>query len=209
MRNSEHRDKILPILQEKHSSDLVAKVETKLPSITILNVNNFTTKEEFVEQVKKQNPEIKRSIDSGSEFNIVFTTKPSEDSENRHVKVVVRVSPEIRSIIKANNNRIYIDLMSYRVVDRFYIKRCNNCQQFGHYKDSCTNEKCCGFCSSNEHVSLSCPIKNLDSKKFKCSNCKNAKKECSGHSTHWHNCPTYLEMQKKLKASIPFYSTKN
>ena len=71
--------------------------------------------------------------------------------------VVARVSEDIQKLIKMSNDKIYMDLVSHRVVDRFYIKRCNKCQQFGHYEKECTHELHCGFCKQH-HKSSDCNV---------------------------------------------------
>ena len=142
-----------------------------------------------------------------------FVKEPMPESSGtnrKHYQLVARVSNEIRERIKKNKDTIFVDLTAHRIVDRFYIKRCNKCQKFGHYQDNCTSDKIrCVFCCSDSHCSSSCPIKNQDTSNFSCPNCKDANKDFSGHSSHWFKCPTCLEVQNKLKSSIPFYSAKN
>ena len=103
-------------------------------------MKEFPTKEEFIEKIKKQNPKVKQLIEEGSEFSIVYTKSPG--GENKYHQVVARVSEEIRKAIKENKDRIHADLLAYRVVDRFYVKRCQNCQKFGHYEKDCDKEVC-------------------------------------------------------------------
>ena len=126
--------------------------------------------------------------------------------QNTH-QIVLRVSEEIRDIVERNDNKIFIWLLSHRVIDCFYVKSCAKCHKFGHYHADCTTDAVCGLCLSNEHESKDCPAKrenNLTS--FKCVNCKERGKEFQGHSSHWHKCPTHLEQQKKIRNSIPYYS---
>ena len=190
------------------------KLKSKLPTITILNVKEFVNKEDFVEKVKRQNPLIKEQIDKGSEFTIVFSKKPRDQQEragdsNNNFQVVARVSENIRSLIKSENDRIYIDLVAHRVVDRFYIKRCNKCQKFGHYEKDCSNGVCCGYCHG-EHRSTECKeVRPGDFEHYKCINCQQNGKPSEGHSSLWYKCPTYLELQKKLKKTISYYQSKN
>ena len=126
-------------------------MKSKLPSVSILNVKEFTSKEDFIERVKKQNPQIKEKLDQGGEFSIVFTKKPQEAQNPRNnnnkpsIQIVARVSDDIRQVIKMSGDKLYMDLVAHRVVDRFYIKRCNKCQQFGHYEKDCTNKILKGF----------------------------------------------------------------
>ena len=121
---------------------------------------------------------------------------------------MVRVSEEVRRIIKRSDDKIYMDLEALKVVDRFYIKRCNKCQQFGHYEKDCTHDAHCGYCTDNHKSSECNHVEEGDVKNYKCVNCKRAGKDGVGHSAHWHKCPTLLEQQNKAKKSIPYYSSR-
>ena len=208
----ENYQKFVPLLEdESFGENEIVRVKNKLPTVTILGVRNYTTKEEFIEKVKKQNPQLKEKLDQDSQFTIVYSKKPRDNAPEGKdgFQVVARVSEEVRKILKNSNDRIYVDLESYKVVDRFYIKRCNNCQQFGHYEKDCTSESRCGYCSGN-HKSVQCDqVEEGDLVNYKCVNCEHAGKNATGHSAHWHKCPTLLEQQKKAKKGIPYYNRKN
>ena len=100
MSNVEHRDKMAPLLAEKYSTDTIVKLKSKMPAISILNVETFLNKNDFITKVKHQNPEIKEKIESGSEFTIVKEHMPeSSDTNRKHYQIVARVSNEIRECI--------------------------------------------------------------------------------------------------------------
>ena len=128
----------------------------------------------------------------------------------QYYQVVARVGEDIRRAIKNSDDKIYMDLVALQVVDRFFVKRCNCCQKFGHYQKDCTEESAsCGYCKGN-HLSKDCnDVQEGDFKHYECVNCERGNKNSNGHSAHWHKCPTYLDLQKKVKNSIPYYSTKN
>ena len=185
---------------EAHS---VVELKRKLPAISILDVKEFSSKEEFTEKIKKQNPKVKQLIETGSEFSIVYNKSPV--GENKYHQVVARVSEEIRKVIKGNRDRIHADLSAYRVVDRFYVKRCNNCQKFGHYEKDCEENVCCGYCSK-AHKSTDCQeVAKENHKEHQCVNCKEHGKESKGHSAMSYKCPSYVEMQSKMKKTVPYY----
>ena len=170
-------------------------------------------------RVKNQNPEIKEKIEEGSEFSVVFTREPKvasylqadrtgKGSENTGHLVVVRIGNDIRDVLKANNDKIFIGFLAHRVMDRFYVKSSGKCHKFGHYHADCTaSSGCCGFCLDEDHTSEQCEIaKNKDHSKFKCAKCKEAGKPFEGHSSHYSKCPTYLEVQERTKKNIPYYA---
>ena len=119
---------------------------------------------------------------------------------------MVRVSPAIRDAIHNHWNKLNIGATCVRVHDRFYIKRCNRCNKFGHYKDKCSEASSCGTCTSEVHETDVCPNKNKEgTAHLKCINCKKAKEQFHGHSASYYKCPTYLLAQKKLKSNTPYY----
>ena len=205
--SKENCEKLSPLLSEEtFANNEVVTVKSKLPSISILNVKSFTSKEEFIGKIKQQNPTIKELVEKGSDFSIVFAKEPCEENNQRQkFQVVARVSDDIRRAIKCNDDKIYMDLLALRVVDRFFVKRCNKCQNFGHYEKDCQEDACCGYCKGN-HLSKDCvDVNDGDFGNYKCVNCERGNKDGNGHSTHWHKCPSYLDLQKKLKKSIPYY----
>ena len=158
-------------------------------------------------KIRSQNPHIDSLINSGDEFKILFTkTVPNS---NKYT-AVARVSCKIRDSIKVHRNRVYIGISSCRIFDRFFVKPCNSCQEFGHYKDSFRNEVKCGYCGNN-HQSDQCHLRNAtDFSQLKCCNCKlNHPDEEKGHSTFWIKCPSYMAAQKKLRSRIPYYEGLN
>ena len=168
----------------------------------------------LLKKLKKQNPQIKECIDKGSEFSIVYIKKPQTNNSTGEIKsfyqVVVRVSDDIRKVIRANDDKIFMDLVAHRVNDRFYVKRCNKCQKFGHYEKDCKSETCCGYCRSNNHSSNDCnEVQEADHEHYECINCQRAGRDYKGHSSRWNRCPMYLERQQKMKKMIPYYDQKN
>ena len=207
--SEENREKLKPLLNnEAFAAHNVVELKSKLPTISILDVKEFSSKEEFVQKVMNQNEDIKTLVEAGSTFSVVYSKSPPNNTNSeakKYHQIVARVSEDVQKVIRTNRNRLFADLSSYRVVDRFYVKRCNKCQKFGHYEKYCENEERCGYCMG-PHLSTNCqeaPPDNHDL--HKCVNCKDSKKDPNKHSVMWYKCPMYVEMQKKLKKSIPFY----
>lgn len=202
------RDKLQPLLAESYNNREILPLEEKLPHITIVDILKATeteevTKDAVLSQIQDQNPHIAQLIDSGEEFKVLFI-KSNATSPDKF-SVVVKLSCKIRDSIRSNRNRVFIGITSCRVYDRFFVKRCNKCQEFGHYKNNCTKQDVCGYCGGN-HPSEGCSLKiSPDPTKLKCANCKANNLECSGHSTFWPKCPSYIIAQKKLKSTIPYF----
>ena len=81
--------------------------------------------------------------------------------------------------------------------DRYFVKRCFNCQEFGHTLTTCTKESCCSRCAEN-HSTADCtiPINNFDS--HNCINCKKANKSHK-HAASSFKCISYLDEKTKLE----------
>ena len=201
------RDKLRPLLAESYSDREIVPLKEKLPHVTIVDIlktdNEEVTTDTILSQIRSQNPSITQLIDAGEDFKVMFIKSNTSSSDK--CSAVVKLSCKIREAIRSNRNRIFIGITSCRVYDRFFVKRCNKCQEFGHYKENCTKADVCGYCSG-DHPSEECRHKDsTDLTVLKCANCKANNMECSGHSAFWSKCPSYIIAQKRLKSTVPYY----
>ena len=106
-------------------------------------------------------------------------------------QVFANVSPTLREGIKHFNDRWTIGFEKCKVYDRYYIKRCYNCQQFGHYAKDCPTpeEKVCGKCNGN-HLTNDC-----SDDQPKCTNCVKRNIEDNKHHAFDLKCPTLRKLQ--------------
>ena len=183
-------------------------ISTLFISTTFLNLESPGVTEEFTkDQIKtgicSQNKVIGDLVNAGQELSVIYTRAPPQGKDFHHV--TVRVSPEIRAAIKASGNKVFLSKKVCNVVDNFHVKRCNKCQDFGHYASKCTGDKpdVCGFCSEN-HKSRECELKEGPSHNHKCCNCAILGLTAEGHSTFSLKCPAYKIQQDKLKSSIAY-----
>jgi hypothetical protein len=83
--------------------------------------------------------------------------------------------------------------------------RCIKCQDYGHFKDACTNVERCATCASDAHTTARCSNSNTPSG----ATCGVG----SNHPTTSPICPTFLAKQKVLLQCFPensmlYYPTK-
>ena len=78
------------------------------------------------------------------------------------------------------------------------MKRCNNCQKFGHYAKDCPTQdvNICGKCTGNHRTS------DCDSLVQKCANCARNNMEDVNHQTTSYKCPSLIKQQALLKKKI-------
>ena len=214
----ESRDKVQEVLQQSHTQNPIVRLESKLPTVSILGVtardmkkenNEDLDREELRESIKQQNKSISDMIDNGSKLEVVHIKAPP--GEKKYYTVAVRVSPDIRTVIHRMKDKIHFGCTIHTAEDRFHVKRCNRCQTLGHYADKCdmSTPVVCGYCAK-EHKSDDCPDKNKPKEQYKCINCSGEGLPASGHSTFWTKCPAYKAAQGKQKKTIAFdYSNLN
>ena len=211
------RNEIKTKLQEKYGDYDIQELSEMLPTISIVGITKHQwdiakVSEEhfnsFTQALKDQNPKLKDLINNGETFKIIFMKPPGGEYEN--FQIVARVSTNIRDAIRSNWNRMYIGATSAKIYDRFYVKRCYHCNEFGHYANGCGRTQSCATCSAeNQHETKHCPHK-ADPTNHSCVNCKKAGGVShQGHTASSPKCPSYKLAQKKLKGNTPYYQGKN
>lgn len=197
-------DRLQPLIRNAEPTNEIVSLKSKLPTVSLLGVTREYSKPDIINMILKQNDTIRALHDQGSHLSVLYTRAPAEDKP--YHQVVLRVSPDIRRAISNSGNRIHMGRLVHKVVDRFYVRRCNICQCYGHYEDRCPtpNNPVCGYCSVTSHISKDCPDKGGPKAAYNCNNCKKCDFPSSGHSTFWYNCAAYKEQQKKLERSIDY-----
>ena len=199
--NVESLDKIRPLLEQ--SDNEVVTLKKKLPSVNLLGVTEEFTQEQIKSGICSQNKVVGDLVKAGQELSVIYTREPPQGKDYYHV--TVRVSPDIRSAIKSSGNKLFLSKKVCNVVDNFDVKRCNKCQEFGHYASKCAEDKpdVCGYCGEN-HKSNTCLLKDSPTHTHKCCNCEGAALKAEGHNTFWKKCAAYKIQQDKLKSSIAY-----
>ena len=211
---------VVELPTQSHRSNLAEKLnETQvkftnqddlLPTISIANMEGEPSRDDLLDKVLQSHPEIKSLVDKGGTFSILNIRK---QNKNDKFQANVRVSNNIRQFIEIIGDRLYIGLQSCKVHDHFFVKRCNNCQKFGHYVSECKAQKpTCGICASEDHQTKDCAHSSIHDHDV-CANCKTSKNPAlnqnANHRAFDINCGSYKQAQAKLKESILYYSSKN
>ena len=192
-------------LSEKFPNAQISNSIDLLPTISIANMEYSYTPEELTENLLKYHPEIKSYVENGDTLKVLNIRK--QNKNNSLFQANVRVSNSIRKFIECNGNRVYMGLSSYRVYDHFHVKRCNGCQQLGHYIAQCTSQtNTCAICSEN-HDTNSCSHVSTCNFVPTCCNCKTSGGNVDfKHKASSLDCPHYKSAQERLRNSILYYS---
>ena len=125
-------------------------------------------------------------------------TKPLRNDSERF-QATYRISKDLRNVIKRHNDRLIIGVISCRVYDRVFVKRCAICQEFGHFFAQCKSkdEPRCAFCGK-DHETKDCSKNCAKS----CINCVRANHDITNHEASSQQCPEYLKALGKVKNSL-------
>ena len=173
-------------------------VSSKKPSITIVGLSQQYTKEEVITQIVSQNQFVKHfaaanNIEEHLEIHDIKATKAKPNV----FQAFASVSEVLRKGIKNYKDKVIVGLTSCKIYDRFNVKRCNNCQELGHFYKECPTPQvpCCAKCSM-DHSTNSC-----ESSTRKCKNCLKEGNENHDHATYDPKCPTVLKIVEKKRKS--------
>ena len=169
--NEKSRDAAVDTLKNDFYVERESKVPKLLyPEITINGVDKHVYKPnntaDFNAAILKKNDIISDLVQNqNKEFEIVFIKEGKDTSS--YTFAVAKVDPVIQQVIKNNGtgNKIFLDLTSCPVIDRFHLVQCYTCQKLGHKSRSphCLlknkNVRVCLYCSDN-HMSKDCHNKN-------------------------------------------------
>lgn len=93
--------------------------------------------------------------------------------------------------IKKTTELDHIKLEWQKYHKKSKVSQCFRCQHFGHGSSQCFQTPRCVKCGNNHHTS-ECDIKERNSDRLKCANCK------GGHTANYKQCPSYLRYVESL-----------
>ena len=200
------KQKLLPHVTKIFSDRKVSTPPSRLPTVTIKDIESNITKEELLDAVQMQNRDSGLTNITVDNFNILFI-KEIKSKNPRYPDTflaVVRVSDQVRTLLKTAGNRLFVKAQSCKVEDRLFVRRCNKCQLYKHWHKECKSDhSVCGKCGDH-HDTRSC-----ESPTKKCINCATNGYTDLDHETSWRNCPSYKKEQERLEKTIPYYNSKN
>ena len=165
-------------------------------SITIVGLPKEYQEEEIMNMLVKQNGYIKKfAVSNNIKDHIkVHVVKPLKNNPSCF-QIFCDVSAVLREGFHHYNEKVTLGLMSCKIYDRYNVKRCFNCQKFGHYIKDCPtkDEPICGKCSENH------PTKDCESESRKCINCVRKNGDNIQHSASSIQCPSLMKEHTRLK----------
>ena len=166
--------------------------------ISIVGLTRNYNKEEVIELLKQNYFLGQFAENNNLEDHIkVISVKPLKGKDDVF-QAFARVSKVIRQGLKTFKDKITMGITTCKIYDQFNVKRCNNCQGYGHfYKDCPTPEtNVCANCG-NDHSTKDCT-----STAENCVNCSKAGKSDCEHRSDDPKCPTLCQQQEKIKANL-------
>ena len=190
------RDRLKQLISETDEEIQVKTPSEKKATISIVGLSRNYEKEEVVEQIRKQN----QGFDDIENHIKVFSIKPLKKNPNEF-QALANVSVDLRKSFKSRNDKIMVGIRSCKIYDQYFIKRCNNCQCFGHYYQECPlahDQHVCARCAS-DHSTSSC-----ESQEKKCANCikDGLTDEATKHYASDSNCPSLKKRQEVMKSRL-------
>ena len=198
------RNELKNLVASKDNNIEMNTPSKKRKSITIVGLRQQHEKDEIIDMLVLQNGFINRfsrsnEIRTHIEIHSVQPLKNNPDL----FQVFASVSPTLREGLHLHRNKVTLGLTSCKIYDRYHVKRCNNCQRFGHYMNECPTPdvRTCGKCCSNHHSTRDCT-----STESVCINCVRESRECTTHHTSDYKCPVFRKQQELKKQNTTLNS---
>ncbi len=190
------RNQLKDLVSSTNDDIIMNAPSEKRSSITIVGLPKEYNKDELINMLVMQNGYIKQFSNSNdiNEHIQIFSVRPLKNNPQKF-QVFASVSTTLREGFRHFKDKVTLGLSSCKVYDRYHVKRCNNCQGFGHYVIDCPTPliHTCGSCSGS-HMTKDC-VYDIP----KCINCVKSNIEDTGHHTNSFKCPSLIKQQDRLK----------
>ena len=199
--NSDHtRDSLKTEIENVVPNLQVKSPDKRRETIALVGFDDDYGEEELVAALVDQNHFVKAfasTCNLSEHLKYVDTTPLRNDPER--FQAVFRITKKLRQIIHGHNDRLIVGVISCRVYNRAFVKRCAICQRFGHFFAQCQfqDHPHCAYCGK-EHETKEC----LKQSGKNCINCIRAKHAETDHESFSKQCPVYLDACEKYKTSL-------
>ena len=197
--SKEARDELKNLVQEADETIQMNSPNVALNSITLVGLQKLYDKEEVIQKLVAQNEFLKKFVIKNdiADHMKIHVIKPLWNKPTVF-QAVASVSPVLREGFKNNKDKAVIGLTSCKVYDKKQVKRCFNCQDFGHIAKDCPTPTVpsCGKCGEDHRTD------HCQSSGRNCANCKRHALPETNHSVFYYNCPILIkrhEEQEKNK----------
>ena len=191
--NREARDTLKTLVQNTDSGITMTSPKAKLVPISIVGLPRNCSKEDAVKMFVMQNQFIKKfsAVNKIEEHINIHLIKPLNNKPDMF-QIFASVSPVLRDGLRINKDKVVIGLSPCKVYDRKLVRRCNNCQHFGHFAKECptSDEPKCGKCAENHRTDL------CTSEVRKCVNCIRNNLLDTNHAAFYYKCPCVIKHQE-------------
>ena len=196
----------MPVVSNAVSGASVVQLPSKLPTVVFVAIDKSLSSIEpdrIQETLCKCNPTLNSLVNDKS-FKIL-KVKPLKNKPDVF-QFVARVSNDIRSHLKNLDDKVFFGVNRLVIYDHFFVRRCNKCQEFGHFESRCKSTvQTCGVCAMTGHSANSCSHKETSSS-HRCFNCVKNKFD-HNHLSSSPTCQSFVNEQTKLMRSISFYNS--
>ena len=198
------------VCNSRETRDLLkGHIEEALPDIEIKSTNNckYTIAVVGFADGECSDGIIQTLIDQNYALKCFFADENIEDhmqyldtkplrNNSELFQATFRISKQLRLLMKRNQDRLIVGIISCKVYDRVFVKRCALCQDYGHYfaQCPCKDDPNCALCAG-PHETKNCPTP--DATLRKCVNCVRNKLECTNHAASSKTCPIFLRELEK------------
>ena len=196
--STESRDTLKSQLSAANSSIEMRSPNENRSVISIVGLTRNYSKEEVMDLLKQnyflgqfaENNEIQEHIK-------VIAVKPLKGREDVF-QVFARVSKVVRQGFKTFKDKVTMGITTCKIYDQYNVKRCNNCQGFGHFYKNCPTPETnvCANCAANHST------KDCTSSTKHCVNCVKADMSDCNHRSDDPKCPTLCQEQEKIKSNL-------
>jgi hypothetical protein len=192
------RDELKNLVQTANVQLEINSPNSKQIPITFVGLSKHYEHEEVEKMLSTQNEFIKmfKIQNDISQHLKIHVVKPCRNNPSVY-QVFASVSPVLRDGLKNNKDKVIIGVTMCRVYERKSVKRCNNCQLYGHFAKICPTpmEPSCGKCGE-KHRTDQCTSA---SDARKCINCIRNGKDEINHPVFFHKCPSLVKYEEEVQ----------